>query len=117
MNLAELKDHIDFTINNLHSLDKPEDIPVLITLSESSVGARASTKVIHVGMGMDWESGQFRIYPESELVRKGKALTDAKLVIEHLPLGGGRKIYICQSCGCYVGKEDRFCKHCSQKLI
>lgn len=116
MNLAELKDHVDFIIENSHSYNKPEDIPILITLSEPSVGTRASSGVMHVGMGIDWEHGQFRICPVAELVRKGNAKTDIIPVIEHIPYGGGRRVYICKMCGCHVGREDRYCKHCGQKL-
>ena len=116
MNLKELKDNVDFTINNLNNYKKPEDISVLITLSETSVGARASSGIKYVGMGFDWEYGQFRIHPEKALVRQGKALNDIKPVYEHTPLNGGRKSYICNTCGRIVSKDDRYCKHCGQRL-
>lgn len=60
MNLLELKENVDFAIEQLHSYEKPKDIQVLITLSERSIGARASTRVIYAGLGIDWKHGQFR---------------------------------------------------------
>lgn len=116
MNLKELKGTIDFTISTLHKYESPEDIPVLITLSEPSVGSRASSGVIYVGTGIDWEHGQLRIEPEQKLVRKGNAKTDVIPSYEHTPYGGGRKVFICKMCGCQVGKDDRYCKHCGQRL-
>lgn len=70
MNLLELKNQVDFAIDNLHSSDNPEEIPVLITLSEPSLGARNSIGVKYVSIGVDWERNQFRILPETELVRR-----------------------------------------------
>ena len=63
MNLKELKNIVDFAIENLQHHQNPEEISVLITLSESSVGSRASSTIKYVGMGFDWEHGQFRIEP------------------------------------------------------
>jgi hypothetical protein len=80
MNLEELKRYIDYDIEHLNNI-KPKDIPVLINLSENSVGARASVGVQFVGIGFDWEHGQFRIQPNVELVKKGNSLADIRKVV------------------------------------
>ena len=78
MNLKELKEIIDFTINSIYPHHRPEDFQVLITLSESSVGCRAFSQIKYAGAGMDWEHKQFRIEPDKELVTKGNNFTDIK---------------------------------------
>jgi len=113
MNLEELKNTIDFEIANLNGKD-PKDIKVLITLDESNVGARSSSKIKNICMGFDWENGQLRIEPDTRLVRKGNSLTDVKAVIckEY----DGRKYYVCYKCGSKLSKNDIYCRCCGQRL-
>jgi hypothetical protein len=113
MNLEELKSNIDFTIERLRHVDA-KDVPVLITLSENSVGARSSTKVKYVEMGFDFEHNQLRIEPEVNLVKMGNSLKDIKPVIcEEFE---GRKYYFCPRCGQKIAKDDYYCRYCGQKL-
>lgn len=115
MNLAELKQNIDFEIKNLNDNGKQaKDVIVLITLSENSAGSRASSEVRYVGMGFDWENGQLRIEPVKKLVSKGNSCIDVKEVIcrEY----DGRKYYTCAKCESKVTKTDNYCRYCSQKL-
>lgn len=114
LNLRELKENIEFTIKNLKEYQKAEDIPVLITLSESSVGARASTNISCVGMGIDWEHGQFRIEPARAVVGKGNTLQDAKEI--HCKKYDNRNYYFCPRCEGKISKNDKFCRYCGQKL-
>lgn len=112
MNLARLK----FLINTeiAHEKLSPEHIPVLITLSDSSVGARASIGVTHADIGMDWEAGEFRIEPMEPLVLKSKSfLCPAPLIKKEF---GGLKYHVCSVCLLKVAKGDSYCKHCGQKL-
>ncbi|MFS0643835.1 hypothetical protein [Siminovitchia sp. 179-K 8D1 HS] len=113
MNLMELKTIIDTTIEHL-CYEKPENVPVLITLSESSVGARASSAVRYAGLGFDWEHNQFRIEPSKTLVTKGNSLTDVKEVT--CRQYEGRNYYFCSRCQQKISKNDSFCRYCSQKL-
>lgn len=114
MNLLELQQNIEFTIKYLNKWDEAKDIAVLITLSESSIGARASEKVKYAGVGIDWEHGQFRIEPEKPLVHKGNSLQDVKNVVCR-PYDG-RNYYFCPRCENKISKNDKFCRECGQKL-
>jgi YHS domain-containing protein len=113
INLSELKRIVDYTIEHL-DYDKPEDIPVLITLKESSLGSRAASAVKYIGMGFDWESGQFRIEPVKELVTKGNSLTNVKTVV--CRQYDGRNYYFCPRCQSKISRNDHYCRDCGQKL-
>lgn len=113
MNLEELKMIVDNTIKHLH-YEKPNEVPVLITLTESSMGARAATSVRYANMGFDWEKGQFRLEPNEKLVKRGNSLTDVKSV--ECREYEGKKYYFCPRCQQKISKNDRYCRYCSQKL-
>lgn len=108
-----MKLFVDKTIEHLRDED-PKAVKVLITLSESSMGGRASSEVKYVGMGMDWERGQFRIEPTKALVNKGNSLTDVKSV--DCRSYEGRNYYFCPRCQQKINKNDNYCRYCSQKL-
>lgn len=114
MDLKMLKENIDRIIDLLPSYQKAEDIPVLITLSSNSVGARASCEAKYVGMGIDWEGGQFRIEPSVKLVKIGDSLIDVKPPRQKE--FSGRKYYTCQRCECKISRDDKFCRQCGQRL-
>lgn len=63
MVLSELKKQVDFLCDTGHSGN-----PVLVTLSESSVGSRAATGIIGIHSGIDWEHGQVRISTEKKII-------------------------------------------------
>lgn len=112
MNLKELKEIVDFEILNVKN---PEKIHVLITLSEPSVGVRAYTEVRDVGMGIDWEHGQFRILPSEKICRLGKSYHDAMFM--RVTECEGRKYHFCPRCHERVKKSDNFCRTCGQTII
>lgn len=113
LDLLRLKLLIDRII--VHDMDKNySNVPVLITLAESSMGARASCKVVHANLGMDWERNQFRIEPVVPLVRQGNSLLDVKEA--KCKAFAGRNYYFCSTCDQKVAKDDYFCRYCSQKL-
>lgn len=114
MNLQQLKVTVDRTIELLQTHQNAEDIPILITLSNNSVGARGSCETKYVGMGFDWEYGQFRIEPLVRLVKMGDSLIDVKKPIQKEFME--KKYYTCARCEGKVAKDDRFCKHCGQRL-
>lgn len=114
MNLKELKESVDLNIESLPNSLKPEEVQVLVNLNESSIGARASTKVKYTFMGIDWEYGQFRIETDKKIVSKGNRIDDIKEVI--CKKFEGKNYYVCSTCGSKINKNDRFCKYCGQKL-
>lgn len=114
INILELKNSVDLAIQNLRNYDNPEDVPVLVNLSEPSIGARASASVRYVGMGFDWEHNQFRITTDKALVCKGNSLNDIKPV--KLVSYNGRNYYWCPRCDGRVSKDDRYCRECGQKM-
>ena len=113
MNLEELKNIVDETIKHLYR-EGPKDVPVLITISESSMGARASCSAKYGGMGFDWEQGQFRFEASEPLVRKGNSLKDVKSVIQ-IDFNG-RNYYCCPKCMQKISKNDIYCRYCGQKV-
>ena len=113
MNLKKLKDIVDFSTMQSKCKD-PEEISVVITLEESSVGCRAYSEICHAGMGFDWESNQFRIQPRKKLVTQGHTFNDPMPII--VKQYNGRNFYKCPKCPNKVTKSDNFCRHCSQKL-
>lgn len=114
MKLSMLKIIVDLTISRLRDYQKAEDIEVLITLSDASVGARASSRVEHAGLGFDWEQGQFRLSPSKPLVTMGNNFSDVKLAA--CRTYDGRKYYCCTRCDSRVAKDDKFCRRCGQRL-
>ena len=67
MNLSEFKQRIDFIYNSTRT---PDDIEVVITTSESSIGGRAKCDIYGIYKGFDWEHNQVRIEPMNKLIKK-----------------------------------------------
>ena len=70
MTLAELKKIVDAYYEGKYV--NPDEVNVIITLEEMSMGPRAGTGVESIFMGFDWESNQLRIQPKEKLVRYNK---------------------------------------------
>jgi len=88
----------------------------MITLAESSMGARAYAEVDHSGMGMDWEHGQYRINAIKPICSRGKAKND--IMEPRAEKIENRNYYFCSACGGgeRVSRSDRYCKWCGQRL-
>ena len=114
MNLKELQSIVNRTVEHINKHMLPEEIPVLISLQQASIGARASSHVVCANMGIDWENGQFRIEPAKPLAELTHTYTyeQEKVMREY----SGRKSYFCPRCNEKLGKEDQFCKRCGQKV-
>lgn len=95
-----------------------EEDDVLITLSEPSIGGRASTPINYVYAGFDWEHGQIRISPKDKLIRKCKDRDEPMntKVIEHNSLNRKSIIRKCAICGSYLRKDDKYCSRCGQAI-
>jgi len=95
---------------------KPEDIDVVITteLPFATCGQRPCVGVRYVGMGFDWESGQFRITPDEKL-----------MAVKHdvpQPVMEWNENYHCPKCEHMLSKnrkkktDIRFCSRCGQAV-
>lgn len=93
----------------------PENIDVVIStrLPYATCGQSPCTGVTCVGMGFDWDAGQFRITPEDEL-----------MAVKHdVPqkVWEWRDSYLCPKCehrlaGKQKKPDVRFCNHCGQAV-
>ena len=113
MILSELKDQVDFLISNGHGNDT-----VLVTLSESSVGARASTGIIGLYPGFDWERGQVRISTEKKVISYGKD-RDKEMLPRRKDYDVGtriRHLILCPKCENQLRKDDNYCSQCGQRI-
>jgi len=50
--------------------DDDDDLEVVITTRDASIGAIATAPVRSVNVGFDWEAGKFLIWPDYDLVRR-----------------------------------------------
>jgi len=111
--LSELKDQVDFLVSNGHGTDT-----VLITLSESSVGARASTGVNGLYSGFDWEHGQVRISTQKKIISYEKD-RDKEMLPRREDYDIGKRIrhlVLCPKCENQLRKDDNYCSCCGQKI-
>lgn len=112
ISLAELQRAVDVAASSHYR--SPEEVAVLITLDQPSMGPRASVGVYHAGLGFDWEDGQFRLAPAERLVLSRKDRDIALEPGKHL--SGGIRVTCCCRCGQRVAKTDVYCRHCGQRL-
>lgn len=113
MILSELKKQVDFLYETGHG-----DNPVLVTLSESSIGSRAATGITGIHSGFDWERGQVRISTEKKIISYGK---DRDEVIEPIKedynIGSRtRHLLLCPKCQNQLRKDDNYCGSCGQRI-
>ena len=70
MKLKDLKYEIDFIYEQYKNYTEiPDDLDVVITTCEHSIGGRAKVDVCHASRGFDWEGNQFRIEPVCKLIK------------------------------------------------
>lgn len=113
MKLSELKRQVDFLCDNGHG-----DNIVLVTLSESSIGARAATGVTGIHSGFDWESEQVRISTKKKIISYEKD-RDMAMEPKRKDYDAGTRIhhlFICPKCGNHLRKGDNYCCNCGQRI-
>lgn len=111
MKLNELKSAVDMALQYERH---PENVEVVITtkLPYATCGQLPCAGVKYVGMGFDWEAGQFRIKPMEDLMCIKHDIPQA--VVEYCGT------YCCPKCEKTLGKRKdtdiRFCSKCGQAL-
>ena len=113
MILSEFKKQVDFLYDNGHG-----DNPVLVTLSESSIGSRAATGITGIHSGFDWERGQVRISTEKRIISYGKDRDNAiEPIREDYDIGTRKRhLLLCPNCENQLRIDDNYCSHCGQRI-
>ena len=113
MILSELKKQVDFLCDNGHG-----DNLVLVTLSESSIGARAATAITGIHPGFDWEHGQVRVSTKKKIISYGKDRDNAiEPRKEDYDIGiRMRHLLLCPKCENQLRKYDDYCSNCGQRI-
>lgn len=114
MTLNELKIYVDHYIDHGHGKDG-----VRITLSQPSVGGRASVGISGLYTGMDWESGQIRIEPDQKITSYNKDRDEIiPMRVEEYDYPGCRKTIIrsCPKCEEHLKKDAKYCSRCGQRV-
>lgn len=79
MKLKDLKHRIDFIYEQYKNRPEiPDNLDVVITTSERSIGGRAKVDVSAVHRGIDWEHNQFRIEPTCKLIKLSEVENDGR---------------------------------------
>jgi hypothetical protein len=113
MNLKELINNIKIIESLFPSYQNMEDVNVVITTSESSIGGRAFTEVRNIFEGFDWERNQLRIEPIDKLLKQPIRDT-AEIIKQSL---SGISFSGCSYCGRKVSREDYYCRQCGRKFL
>ncbi len=73
MTVERLRDILNELAENPYwKQDKESQVVITIENFEANLGGRPYEKVQSVGLGFDWEMGQFRIEPENKLMEVSK---------------------------------------------
>ena len=105
MTLEELAHKVDLLWNRCG-----RDKQVVVTLNSASIGGRAFANVVDICNGIDWEAGQIRISVDKPIIEKNK---DRDVPMQKAKTSNG---YVCQACGYFVRKTDKYCSTCGQNL-
>ena len=67
MKLSELHRLVNAHHREERMVREDPEVAIEIKLPYSTVGARPTAKIKHIGMGFDWDAGKFIITPEENL--------------------------------------------------
>lgn len=114
MTLTELKKIVDAYYEGKYV--NPDEVNVIITLEEMSMGPRAGTGVESIFMGFDWEHNQLRIQPKEKLVRYNKQRDIPKDILYYKL----QDFHYCPTCQHPLKKTEtrnnNFCPFCGQRF-
>ena len=112
MTLTELKKTVDSYCETKYV--NPDEVNVIITLEEMSIGSRAGTGIENIFLGFDWEHNQLRIQPKEKLVRYNKQRDIPKDILYYKL----QDIHYCPTCQHPLKKTEarnnKYCPFCGQ---
>lgn len=111
MKLSKIKEIVDNLVNSGYG-----DYNTVITTHDISIGARAYSDIQYISNGFDWESGQIRIEPQTDLISKSKDRDKELPIIKHIYGQGIRNVISCPKCENHLRKDDRYCSNCGQRV-
>ena len=114
MTLNELEVYVKNLIENGHGEDS-----VVITLSQPSVGVRASVGISGLYTGFDWEAGQIHIEPDQKITSYNKDRDEIiPMRVKEYDCPGCRKTVIrsCPKCEEHLKKDAKYCSRCGQRV-
>ena len=97
----------------------PIDEPVVIQLSQPSIGCNANVNIDNICSGFDWNKGKLWIIPEFPVILKNKDRDIPKEPYQTTYTEGykyPRTILHCPICENIVKKDFYYCPKCGQKL-
>ena len=101
MVLSELKKQVDFLCDTGHGNN-----PVLVTLSESSIGSRAATGITGI---------RYKLFHGSSYVKNRDEVIEP--IREDYDIGSRiRHLLLCPKCQNQLRKDDNYCGNCGQRV-
>ncbi len=113
LTVQEVINTLQYYINFDEEIKEKE---LLITTNDKSIGSRAYVNILRICKGLDWEHGQIRIETNMPIVKKynNRDIEKPKWIFtEEI---SNKKYVVCSACESKVGKKDKYCKHCGQRL-
>ena len=110
MTVKELRDKL-----NSISEEEAENLTVVVTLNEPSIGATANAPLEGGFIGFDWDMGLFLLNSSKQICEK-RNNAEMPPVRKNIRIINGTEIYRCPSCKIDIDGLDRFCKNCGQKF-
>ena len=116
--ILTLQELYDAALRMLRIKKMKKDTPIMITTADRSIGGCAFVYATWIREGFDWESGQIRIDTDEKVLKYKNGRDAAKSPVIRKYEQAGKKFVVrkCPACENKIGKEDRYCKYCGQKI-
>lgn len=116
--ILTLQELYDAALRMLRIKKMKKDTPIMTTTADRSIGGRAFVYATWIREGFDWESGQIRIDTDEKVLKYKNGRDAAKSPVIRKYEQAGKKFVVrkCPACENKIGKEDRYCKYCGQKI-
>ena len=116
--ILTLQELYDAALRMLRIKKMKKDTPIMITTADRSIGGRTFVYATWIREGFDWESDQIRIDTDEKVLKYKNGRDAAKSPVIRKYEQAGKKFVVrkCPACENKIGKEDRYCKYCGQKI-